>query len=156
MIIYFPVSALVTIFANILQNPNDTRAREDLKLMNVVVNFLSMLCQDGENGNIVRMLSVCSEFERVAKLVLDKSEKDSAGRRKRKVNEDKTRPQSISVANPANLLSPDMQTNRRSSTSSSTIANGRLQNAILNMQVPDFNAMVSEYDTIHFSKFQNE
>lgn len=142
MIIYFPVSALVTIFANILQNPNDTRAREDLKLMNVVVSFLSMLCQDGENGSVMRMLSVCSEFERVARLVLDKSEKDSS-RRKRKVNEDKTRPQSISAANPAKLLSPDMQTNRRSSTSSSTITNGTSYNSMSNMHAPDFNAMVS-------------
>lgn len=87
MIIYFPVSALVTLFANILQNPQDTRARSDLKLMNLVVSFLSMLCSDeenGSNGSIRRMLSVCSEFERIAKVVLDKADKESSSRRKRK------------------------------------------------------------------------
>jgi len=43
LILYFPVSALVTLFANILQNPQDARARSDLKLMSSVVSFLTML-----------------------------------------------------------------------------------------------------------------
>ncbi|KAF2020461.1 hypothetical protein BU24DRAFT_403570 [Aaosphaeria arxii CBS 175.79] len=84
MVIYFPVTALVTLFANILQNPSDTRSRSDLKLMNLVVNFLSMLSSDERNGSVKRMLSVCSEFERIAKIVLDKADRDHASRRKRK------------------------------------------------------------------------
>lgn len=85
MIIYFPVTALVTLFANILQNPADVRSRSDLKLMNLVVNFLSMLNLDeARNGSVKRMLSVCSEFERIAKIVIEKTEKDTAARRKRK------------------------------------------------------------------------
>ena len=89
LILYFPVSALVTLFANILQNPQDARARADIKLMNQVVNFLSMLSSDEENGGVRRMLGVCSEFERIAKVVLDKADKDSHSRRKRKNNEEK-------------------------------------------------------------------
>ena len=84
LILYFPVSALVTLFANILQNPQDSRARADVKLMNLVVNFLSMLVSDEENGSVRRMLGICAEFERIAKVVLDKTEKDSHSRRKRK------------------------------------------------------------------------
>lgn len=84
LILYFPVSALVTLFANILQNPQDPRARADVKLMNLVVNFLSMLVSDEENGSVKRMLGICTEFERIAKVVLDKTEKDSHSRRKRK------------------------------------------------------------------------
>jgi hypothetical protein len=84
LILYFPVSALVTLFANILQNPQDPRARADVKLMNVVVNFLSMLVSDEENGSVRRMLGICGEFERIAKVVLDKTEKESHSRRKRK------------------------------------------------------------------------
>jgi hypothetical protein len=82
--LYFPVSALVTLFANILQNPQDPRARSDVKLMNLVVNFLSMLVSDEENGSVKRMLGVCAEFERIAKVVLDKTEKETHSRRKRK------------------------------------------------------------------------
>lgn len=88
MIIYYPVSALVTLFANILQNPNDARARSDIKLMNVVVNFLSTLVSDESNGSIKRMLSLCSEFERIAKTVIDRAEKESHSKKKRKMAPD--------------------------------------------------------------------
>lgn len=88
LILYFPVSALVTLFGNILQNPQDPRARSDVRLMNLVVSFLSMLNADEENGGVKRMLGVCSEFERIAKVVLDKAEKETSSRRKRKSHED--------------------------------------------------------------------
>lgn len=86
LILYYPVSALVTLFANILQNPQDVRARGDLRLMSSVCSFLTMLERDAQeaNGNVRRMLSVCSEFERIAKVVLDKAERDMKGRGKRK------------------------------------------------------------------------
>ena len=88
LILYYPVSALVTLFANILQNPNDARARSDVKLMNVVVNFLSTLVSDESNGSIKRMLGLCGEFERIAKVVLDKAERESHTRKKRKTAPD--------------------------------------------------------------------
>lgn len=56
--------------------------------MNLVVSFLSMLNADEENGGVKRMLGVCSEFERIAKVVLDKAEKETSSRRKRKSHED--------------------------------------------------------------------
>lgn len=87
LVLYFPVSALMTLFANILQNPLDHRAKSDAKLMNVVVTFLSKLGQEAETGGVHRMLGVCAEFERIAKLVIEKAEKDQSSRRKRKVQE---------------------------------------------------------------------
>lgn len=54
--------------------------------MNQVVNFLSLLAVTEEQGGIKRMLGVCVEFERIAKVVLEKAEKDSHSRRKRKSN----------------------------------------------------------------------
>lgn len=88
MVLYYPVSSLVTLFANILQNPQDARSRSDLKLMTQVVNFLTSVGEDEETGGVKRMLGVCSEFERIAKVVLDKADKDSHSRRKRKINKD--------------------------------------------------------------------
>ena len=88
MILYYPVSALVTLFANILQNPQDARVRSDIRLMNQVVNFLSVLSADEETNSIKRMLSVCTEFERIAKIVLDKADKEVHSRRKRKSPKD--------------------------------------------------------------------
>lgn len=85
LVLYYPVSALVTLFANILQNPQDARARSDIKAMNLVVNFLSVLVSDESNGSVRRMLSVCAEFERIARVVLDKAEQEALSKRKRKV-----------------------------------------------------------------------
>ncbi|XHF97425.1 hypothetical protein AWENTII_001011 [Aspergillus wentii] len=90
LILYYPVSALVTLFANILQNPNDPRARSDVKLMTTVVNFLSTLISDESNGSIHRMLGLCAEFERIAKVVLDKNERESQSKKKRKTAPDDT------------------------------------------------------------------
>ncbi|KAF2450022.1 hypothetical protein P171DRAFT_204066 [Karstenula rhodostoma CBS 690.94] len=84
LVIYFPVTALVTLFANILQNPQDTRSRSDLKLMKLVVSFLSLVKNEQGNGSVKRMLSVCTEFERIAAIVLDKADREHASRRKRK------------------------------------------------------------------------
>lgn len=56
--------------------------------MNLVVNFLSTLCSDEENGSVRRMLSICSEFERIARVVLEKADKESSSKRKRRQQED--------------------------------------------------------------------
>jgi hypothetical protein len=56
--------------------------------MNLVVSFLSMLTSDEENGSVRRMLGICTEFERIAKVVLDRSDKESSSRRKRKTHDD--------------------------------------------------------------------
>lgn len=84
MVLYFPVSALVTLFGNILQNPLDPRARSDTRLLNMVVQFLSTLGQEVETGGVHRMLGICSEFERISKVMIERAEKENAGRRKRK------------------------------------------------------------------------
>lgn len=84
MVLYFPVSALVTLFGNILQNPLDPRARSDTRLMNMVVTFLSALGQEIETGGVHRMLGICAEFERISKVMIEKAEKENVGRKKRK------------------------------------------------------------------------
>ena len=71
--------------------------------MNVVVNFLSMLNADEENGGVKRMLGVCVEFERIAKVVLDKAEKEGS-RRKRK------NPEEQNTKGPAQNPTPALQT----------------------------------------------
>lgn len=92
----------MTLFANILQNPTDARARSDVKLMNVVVSFLSTLVSDESNGSIKRMLGLCGEFERIAKAVLDKSEKESHSRKKRKnAPEDSTEQNDVEDTSPS-------------------------------------------------------
>ncbi len=47
LIVYYPCTALMTLFANILQNPQDAHARPDMKLMYVVVDRLSKAAREG-------------------------------------------------------------------------------------------------------------
>lgn len=101
LILYFPVSSLVALFGNILQNPLDPRAKSDTKLMNLVVNFLSMLGQEAETGGVHRMLGVCSEFERIARKVIEKAEKEQSTRRKRKGPDSSTKPAAASTTTPS-------------------------------------------------------
>jgi len=99
---------LVTLFANILQNPQDSRARSDLKLMNQVVAFLSILCTDDSNSSVRRMLSICAEFERISKVVLDKSDRESSSRRGKRKQQD---PAAESTqTSPAAMMTPHMVT----------------------------------------------
>ncbi|KAL2259348.1 hypothetical protein VTK26DRAFT_6997 [Humicola hyalothermophila] len=121
MVLYFPVSALVTLFGNILQNPLDPKARSDTKLMNVVVNFLSMLGHEAETGGVHRMLGVCSEFERIAKVVIEKAEKEQASRRKRKNQDQPTSKQTTADGqSPSFNPSPVPPTSRPVTSSSAT------------------------------------
>ncbi|ATY60138.1 fungal specific transcription factor domain-containing [Cordyceps militaris] len=120
LILYFPVSALVTLFGNILQNPLDVRAKNDTRLMDLVVTFLSMLGQEAEQGGVHRMLGVCSEFVRIAKLVVDKAENDQSFRRKRrtdgKVKSSKNLDTSeVPIPTTIEELSPPVRTHRSSS-----------------------------------------
>ena len=127
LILYFPVSALVTLFGNILQNPQDPRARSDVRLMNLVVSFLSMLVTEEENGGVKRMLGVCSEFERIAKAVLDKADKDSSSRRKRKNNEEQAGKTKGPSATPGPPPHTPMQANAQTPSMASVFSPG-LQN----------------------------
>ena len=108
LILYFPVSALVTLFANILQNPQDPRARSDVKLMNQVCNFLSLLAVTEEQGGVKRMLGVCKEFERIARVVLERGDKKSHRRRGSKMNAD-TPSSNTQPSDPAQQQQPQPQ-----------------------------------------------
>ena len=52
--------------------------------MNQVVNFLSILAVTEEQSGVKRMLGVCAEFERIARVVLERSNQESHSRRKRR------------------------------------------------------------------------
>lgn len=139
----------MTLFGNILQNPLDPRARSDTRLMNLVVTFLSMLGQEAESGGVHRMLGVCSEFERIAKVVIDKAEKDSHGRRKRKSHDPSPSkpisstasslmpPRSVSqTPRPATASTPKPPLSVSSSHASPSTMNGHGSNGQLSPSLP--------------------
>ncbi|KAL9102501.1 MAG: hypothetical protein Q9163_002366 [Psora crenata] len=83
LVIYYPVTALATLLANILQNPRDPRACADVQLMDQVVNFLSRLAVTEEQDSVKQLVGICSEFKRLARVVLKKNNTTSS-RHKRK------------------------------------------------------------------------
>ncbi|KAF2125677.1 hypothetical protein P153DRAFT_369691 [Dothidotthia symphoricarpi CBS 119687] len=133
LIIYFPVTALVTLFANILQNPQDTRSRSDLKLMKLVVNFLNMLNDDQGSGSVRRMCSVCAEFERIAAIVLEKADREHASRRKRKQGDSEQDAQIEATA--AELLSTNRNAHSSPQAATTPQNNNTSEGMIFN---PDF------------------
>ncbi|GAB0138423.1 hypothetical protein EsDP_00006658 [Epichloe bromicola] len=118
LILYFPVSALMTLFSNILQNPLDPRAKSDTRLMDLVVTFLSMLGQEAEQGGVHRMLGICAEFCRIAKLVIERAQKEQSSRRKRKNVDSASR--SLSTRPSFNLKDASSSDTRRPGTAAAT------------------------------------
>jgi hypothetical protein len=83
------MASFITLFSNILQNPQDPRARSDFTLMKSVQEFIHALSQSKtENSeNTFRMNLFVQEFVKIAGLVLEKAEKESHGRRRRKAED---------------------------------------------------------------------
>lgn len=150
LILYFPVSALVTLFANILQNPQDARARTDVKLMNQVVTFLSSLCISEEQGGVKRMLGVCSEFERIAKIVLEKGDKESSRRkRKTKDTEDSHLPVTPQVTPQAQVAPRTPMSNNNPATPATVFTpsyTNDLNNQAFNPALNEFSTPLSKND----------
>lgn len=138
MVLYFPVSALVTLFGNILQNPLDPRARSDTRLLAMVVQFLSTLGQEVETGGVHRMLGICSEFERISKLMIERAEKENAGRRKRKNAEQSQGGSKSTIANNPTQSSrhPPKNSSNHSGGGSSSTATPRPTTASANTPTP--------------------
>ena len=145
MIIYYPVSALMTLFTNVLQNPQDARTRSDIRLMHQVVSFLSSIAIEEETGGIKRMLEVCVEFERIAKLVVDKSDKEAHSKKKRKATHDddameeteqpKDKKAAVSATVPEKPLTPRATPPAKATTASDSttpLLNGRFTTGSIN------------------------
>lgn len=57
--------------------------------MNQVVNFLSDLAVTEEQSGVKRMLGICAEFERIARVVLEKGDREAHSHRKRRSSKNK-------------------------------------------------------------------
>lgn len=120
--------------------------------MNKVVSFLSSLAVMEEQGGVKRMLGVCSEFERIARVVLDKGDKESHSRRKRKTKdaiEDTTAPTpSLQVRNapPTPISTNNPLTPAKSF--SPNFANTDINNPSFNPSLNNFSTPLSSSDAM--------
>ncbi|KAF3931065.1 hypothetical protein ABW20_dc0105451 [Dactylellina cionopaga] len=85
LVFYYPVTALITLFANVLQNPQDVNAKTDLKLMGVVIEFLAKIDEEERaRCGFEKLIYITQEFVRLAKAAIERAEKQALMRRKRK------------------------------------------------------------------------
>jgi hypothetical protein len=77
MLCYVVVSFLA-LCANIYQNPEDSKAKLDLKLMKIVTNVLSMLRNDETGDAAHHVLFICAECERLAQCTVKNSQEKQA------------------------------------------------------------------------------
>jgi hypothetical protein len=62
--------------------------------MNAVVSFLSIITADESDTSARRMLGICTEFERIARLVLDRKDREKHRRGKRRTEDSASREES--------------------------------------------------------------
>lgn len=84
LILYYPMTALITLFANILQNPQDPRARSDLKLVGMVADFFRRMQAEDVTHSVDLIVTFSNEFYRIADIVLTKAEKEMNARQKKR------------------------------------------------------------------------
>lgn len=74
----YVVMSFLALCINIYQNPEDSKAKLDLRLMKIVTNFLSLLRND-ETGEIAHhILDICAEFERLAQCTVKNAQENQA------------------------------------------------------------------------------
>ncbi|KAI1006761.1 ABC-transporter-regulating transcription factor [Podosphaera aphanis] len=158
---FFFAASLVTLFGNVLRNPQDPRARSDLQLMNLVVGFLTKLSLHEEYGDAKRLLGVCTEFRRVATAVIDKAERKNS-RHKRKGPEDRrtsdiSSNQTTSPSSPSNLNSSDSRILvSANELLPETAINDQSSSSIINYNSPNFLEATNNYILNDSGMFTNE
>ncbi|KAK6509596.1 hypothetical protein TWF481_004332 [Arthrobotrys musiformis] len=85
LVFYYPITALITLFANILQNPQDQNAKTDLKLMGIVIDFMNKIDEEERaRCGFEKLIYITEEFVRLAGAAIERAEKQALMRRKRK------------------------------------------------------------------------
>ena len=68
--LWFPVSALVTLYTKIMQHPRDPKNRSDLRLMEAVIAFLAVDKQPDESKGVQGLIDLCSDLFKKATLAM--------------------------------------------------------------------------------------
>ncbi|KAK9486345.1 fungal-specific transcription factor domain-containing protein [Lipomyces starkeyi] len=83
LVVYYTSSSLVTLFANCLQNPQQPSSRSDLALMSTVVKFVSLVSEGSHfSSKSERAMGFIEEMVRIATVVVEKSEKEQATKKR--------------------------------------------------------------------------
>ncbi|KUJ23798.1 uncharacterized protein LY89DRAFT_3279 [Mollisia scopiformis] len=81
--LYYPLSASLVLFANILSNPHDQHATSDIGLMNLIISFIDHSVQPGTSFAATPTISMCKELYSIATRVVARVPPQSSRRMKR-------------------------------------------------------------------------
>ena len=81
---YYPLSASLTLFANLLQNPEDPNASDDLSLIQLVLDFLADVMTSDKSIAASRTYCIFQEVHRTAALHVNRTAAKSLPKEKRK------------------------------------------------------------------------
>jgi len=80
-LLYYVFYAASTVFAGVLRNANHPDAKEDLQSLNMAAAFFAtLLPADGGSKSVKFMATMCATFERIAKKMTEKGEKEHKAR----------------------------------------------------------------------------
>lgn len=86
LILYHYVSGLVMLLANIIHNPEQETARDDMELVEPLLRLLNMLAEETRTEDIYRIRKFCVELERRTRIALGKvHSNDIAGPKRKRV-----------------------------------------------------------------------
>ena len=84
MAVYYPLSASLTLFANLIQNPEDLNASDDLSLIQLVLDFLADVMTSDKSIAASRTYCIFQEVHRTATLHVNRTAAKSLPKEKRK------------------------------------------------------------------------
>jgi hypothetical protein len=83
MALYYPLSASLVLFANILSNPRDQHAASDIHLMNLITSFITHSVQPGTSFAATPTLSLFKELYSIATRLVARVPPQSSQKMKR-------------------------------------------------------------------------
>jgi hypothetical protein len=67
------MNSFLTLAAAVMQNPQESRAFLDIRLMKMVLDFFSQLESGQSNETVSRLLRVCTEFQKISEKLVEKA-----------------------------------------------------------------------------------
>ncbi|KAL1847630.1 hypothetical protein Plec18170_008527 [Paecilomyces lecythidis] len=136
-LLYYLFLSTIIIFVNILRNATNPKAREDLRSLSMSVTFFNTLTPgDGIRSSAKFMANSCAVFERIAKAVVEKAEKDNRSRKS-------LRGEKPHVATPINEQEDDTQSRSEAAGSFAELSEG-IERGISSVVEPNGSTMAAD------------
>jgi hypothetical protein len=106
---YYPLSAFILLFANIVHNPEDPSVASDLQLMDLVISVLSPMIGDTGPFNATAALQLFQELQNIARKFVESKNLQQTTKAKRAYESDLPKGNgagsSVVAPQPANVVS---------------------------------------------------